>query len=48
MPEGIKMHSLYIETGTRLHNLYKKNPWFLFSENEYIELAVECLELSPE
>lgn len=46
-PDGIKMHSLYIESGTLLHRYYQKAPWKLFTETEYVELAVQCLELIP-
>jgi len=47
-PDGIKMHSLYIERGTSLYNLYRKNPWRLFTEGEYSEIAAHCLEYMPE
>ena len=31
-PDGIKIHSLYIETGTQLYNYYRKNPWHIFTK----------------
>ena len=37
----------YIESGTLLHRYYQKAPWKLFTETEYVELAVQCLELIP-
>ena len=47
-PDGIKMHSLYIETGTQLYNLYRKYPWRLFTEEEYVDIAATCIEYMPE
>ena len=47
-PDGIKIHSLYIETGTQLYNYYRKNPWHIFTEEEYVEIAARCIELMPQ
>ncbi|MCP4725071.1 MAG: TIGR01212 family radical SAM protein [bacterium] len=46
-PDGIKIHSLYIEKGTVLHNRYLKDPWKIFTLEEYIEIAAEFLEYLP-
>ncbi|MFC1514193.1 TIGR01212 family radical SAM protein, partial [candidate division KSB1 bacterium] len=47
-PDGVKMHSLYIEKDTQLHKMYLKEPWKLLTEDEYIELAARCIENVPE
>lgn len=47
-PDGIKIHSLYIEKDTQLYNLYLKSPWPLFTLDEYSEIAAEFLEYLPE
>lgn len=44
---GIKLHSLYIQTGTDLYDYYMKNPFYIMSKEEYISLVVDALELLP-
>jgi len=46
-PDGIKLHSLYIETETELYRRFLKHPWRLFTEDEYIELTARILEYLP-
>ncbi|MFC1477438.1 TIGR01212 family radical SAM protein [candidate division KSB1 bacterium] len=46
-PDGIKIHSLYIESGTKLHDLYMKESWPLFDRREYCEIAAQFLEYLP-
>ncbi len=46
-PDGIKIHSLYIEKGTKLYNMYEKAPWKLLTEDEYIDIVSEFLEYLP-
>lgn len=46
-PDGMKIHSLYIEKGTRLYERYLKMPWRILSIDEYIDLAAEFLEYLP-
>jgi len=46
-PEGIKIHSLYIEKGTVLEKMFKKNPFKVFDMEEYIRILVDFLELLP-
>ncbi|MFC1493424.1 TIGR01212 family radical SAM protein [candidate division KSB1 bacterium] len=47
-PDGIKIHSLYIEKGTVLYDRYLKDPWKILSLEEYIDIAAEFLEYLPE
>jgi len=47
-PEGIKIHSLYIEKDTALEKFYDEKPFKLFSKDEYIDILIEFLELLPE
>lgn len=43
-PDGIKIHSLYIETGTKLYDLYRKQPWKLMTMQEYSTITARFLE----
>ncbi len=44
---GIKFHSLYIEKGTRLAEMYENDPFVLQSQEEYCNTVVEALKLLP-
>lgn len=47
--QGIKLHLLHVLKDTPLYYLYKKSPFKIFEEDEYIELVIDCLELlSPD
>jgi len=47
-PDGIKIHSLYIEAGTALFEQYNRKPWPLMDMDEYCTLAARFLEYLPE
>lgn len=42
---GIKFHMLYIESGTRLAEIYMEKPFKLLSEEEYISILSKELEI---
>lgn len=44
---GIKLQLLHILSDTDLGNLYTSSPFPLFSQKEYCELVVDCLERLP-
>lgn len=44
---GVKLHSLYIQKGTDLYDYYIKNPFFIRSREEYIDIVSDSLELLP-
>ena len=44
---GIKLHSLYIQKQTDLYDYYIKNPFSIFTKEEYIDIVVDALELLP-
>lgn len=44
---GIKLHSLYIQEKTDLYDYYLKNPFRIFSKEEYVDIIVDSLELLP-
>jgi len=44
---GVKLHSLYIQTGTDLHEYYKKMPFKIPTREEYISLIVDSIEYLP-
>lgn len=46
--DGIKFHCLCVFPNTKLFDMYQNNEIRLLEENEYIELACDCLELLPE
>jgi len=48
MPDGIKIHSLYIEKETQIYDRYLKKPWRLFTLEEYADVAAHFLEYLPE
>lgn len=43
--DGIKIHMLYIEEGTELANIYKKEPFPILTKDEYIEIVTEQLKV---
>lgn len=46
--DGIKFHMLYIEEGTSLASLYKKDPFHILTEEEYTKILAEQIErLNP-
>ncbi|MDL1970711.1 MAG: TIGR01212 family radical SAM protein [Candidatus Desulfofervidaceae bacterium] len=45
--DGIKFHHLYVVKGTRLASLYEKGEYTPLSQEEYIDILVEALELLP-
>lgn len=44
---GIKLHLLYIQKWTDLHEIYEKSPFHVLSQEEYIAIVVDSLELLP-
>ncbi len=44
---GIKLQLLHILKGTKLADMYQKQPFFLFSMEEYCDFVIDCLELLP-
>ena len=44
---GIKIHSLYIQKDTRLYEEYRKHPFPLMTQEEYIEMVATALEYLP-
>jgi radical SAM protein (TIGR01212 family) len=42
--QGVKLAMLHVLKGTDLGTLYEANPFPLYSEAEYIDLVVDCLE----
>lgn len=44
---GIKIHSLYVQEGTDLHEYYKKSPFEIFSKEAYIALVADSIERLP-
>lgn len=45
---GIKLQLLHVLSGTDLGILYEQSPFPLFSQDEYCELVVDCLEQLPD
>lgn len=44
---GVKLHLLYIQKGTDLHEYYKKSPFHILTREEYISLIVDSIEKLP-
>lgn len=44
---GIKLHSLYIQEATDIYDYYIKNPFYIRSRDEYIELISDIIEKLP-
>lgn len=47
-PFGVKFHSLFIEEGTRLAEIYKRGEFESLSLDGYVDLVVEAISLMPE
>jgi radical SAM protein (TIGR01212 family) len=45
---GVKFHLLYIQRGTDLYEYYKKHPFRVLEQDEYIDLVCDAIELLPE
>ena len=45
--DGVKFHCLCIFPNTKLYDLYNQGSIKLFEEDEYIDIACDCLELLP-
>ena len=45
--DGIKLQLLHILKGTSLADIYQKNPFPVFSLEEYIDFVIDCVELLP-
>ena len=43
--DGIKIHMLYIENGTKLANIYKNNPFHILTKDEYIKIVTKQLKV---
>lgn len=46
--DGVKFHCLCIFPNTKLYDLYEQGRITLLDEDEYIDIACDCLELLPE
>ena len=44
---GVKLHSLYIQRGTDLHEYYKNNPFKMQTKDEYVALIADSIECLP-
>lgn len=44
---GVKIHSLYIQKGTDIYDYYIKNPFYIMTREEYIDLISDSIELLP-
>lgn len=45
--DSVKFHPLYVVSNTALANSYNKNEWQPLSEDEYIEILLEAIEMLP-
>lgn len=45
--DGVKFHCLCVFPNTKLYNMYENAEITLLEENEYINIACDCLELLP-
>ncbi len=45
--DGIKLQLLHILKGTDLADIYRKDPFPLFTMEEYIDLVIDCVEILP-
>jgi uncharacterized protein len=46
-PDGIKIHSLYVNTGTILEDLYRKGQYAPWEQDEFVQAACDFLEILP-
>lgn len=42
--DGLKIHSLFIEKGTKIYEMYKKKPFPLLSKKEYVDIVTSQIE----
>lgn len=42
--DGVKIHSLFIEKGTKIYEMYKKKPFPLLSKKEYVDITSDQIE----
>lgn len=47
-PFGVKFHSLFIEEGTSLADIYKRGEFDSLGLEEYVDLVIEAISLMPE
>lgn len=45
--DGVKFHCLCIFPNTKLYDMYEQGKIKLLEEDEYIDIACDCLELLP-
>ena len=45
--DGVKLQLLHVLKGTDLAGQYEKNPFPLFSMDEYVDFVIDCLEHLP-
>ena len=45
--DGIKLQLLHVLAGTDLAKLYEKEPFWMFSMDEYVDFVITCLEHLP-
>lgn len=44
---GIKLHSLYIQKDTDLHDFYLNNPFEIMTKEEYVDIITEIISILP-
>lgn len=42
--DGLKIHSLFIEKGTKIYEMYKEKPFPLLSKKEYVDITSDQIE----
>ncbi len=47
-PEGVKIHSLYVSKNTELENMYHRKEFVPLSQEAFVNIACDYLELLPE
>jgi uncharacterized protein len=47
-PDGVKIHSLYVSKNTELENMYYRKEFVPLSQEEFVNIACDYLELLPE
>ncbi len=45
--QGIKLQLLHVLRDTDLHEYYRKQPFHILTEDEYVDIVIECLENIP-
>ncbi|KXZ39728.1 hypothetical protein SAMN05661008_00594 [Alkalithermobacter thermoalcaliphilus JW-YL-7 = DSM 7308] len=45
--QGVKLHLMHILKNTQLETFYKNNKFHVLTQDEYVSLVVDCLELIP-